>query len=119
MEGLPESNTATPLPPPLAGAPTAGSGVTQPNTSNTALFEISDCGSGEPDHPKRTARPCGPGGGGRWGCGRSVGRGNLSHLGSFSPGNNKRGEASPKRRRQLMRWEEEEEETAVPGAGRG
>lgn len=61
-EGLPESNTATPLPPPLAGAPTAESGGTQPNTSNTALFEISDCGSGELDHPKRTARPCGPGG---------------------------------------------------------
>lgn len=62
--------------------------------------------------------PVGPGGGG-WRWGRSIGRGNLSHLGSFSPGNNKRGEASPKHGRQLMRWEEEEEETSVPGAGRG
>lgn len=28
------------------------SGGTQPSTSNTAMFEISDYGRGKPDHPK-------------------------------------------------------------------
>lgn len=62
-EGLPESNSATAATAAARRRPGAESGGTQPDTSNTALFEISHCGSGEPDQPKRTARPCGPRGG--------------------------------------------------------
>lgn len=41
--------------------PSAESGGTQPSTSNTAMFEISDCGRGTPDHPEGLHGLVGPG----------------------------------------------------------
>lgn len=69
-EGLPELNKHR------DSRPNAESGGTQPSTSNTAMFEISDYGRGEQRPPRRTARSFGA-------------RGNLSLLISFTPGNNK------------------------------
>lgn len=69
-EGLPELNKRR------DSSPSAESGGIQPSTSNTAMFEISDYGRGEPRPPRRTTQPCGA-------------QGNLSLLISFTPRNNK------------------------------